>query len=201
MVKMRWLLMVAAMGGAAWAAQVDNFFVNPSFELRASEENDWKLDKGGATEASFVVNSQEAGDGDRSACVTIGRVAEWGTQFGQAVDAGQQGHTYTFAVLVKAVGQPVTVRLQIERRAKPFDRAAASEPVELKPEGWKCTSPSSARKIFARAGSPTSVARSPTAPTAPICSGCRKATMCPIASWRKKRMRSVAFTSSTSASA
>ncbi|MCX7006977.1 MAG: carbohydrate binding domain-containing protein, partial [Kiritimatiellaeota bacterium] len=123
------------------SARPGNFFTNPSFEnscfvMCSADQDDWHLDKAGATEASFAVNKADAAAGDRSACVTIGRVAEWGTQFGQAVDAGQQGKTYTFAVLVKAVQQPVKVWLQIERRAKPYDRAAESEPVVVKKDGW-----------------------------------------------------------------
>ena len=117
-------------------AQPDNYFTNPSFELRATDESDWHLDKAGATDAGFVVNNLEAAAGDRSACVTIGHVDDWGTQFGQAVDAGQKGKTYTFAVLAKAVQEPVTVELDIERRAKPYDRAATSVPVTLKKDGW-----------------------------------------------------------------
>ena len=127
-----------AMGNAAADTGVrpENFFTNPSFEIRATDETDWQLDKAGATEAHFVVNNVEAAAGDRSACVTIGRVADWGTQFGQAVEAGQKGKTYTFAVLAKATQKPVTAWLQIERRAQPYDQAAASEPVTLKQDGW-----------------------------------------------------------------
>ena len=117
-------------------ARPDNFFTNPSFEMRAADETNWHLDQAGETEARFVVNNLDAADGDRSVCVTIGRVAEWGTQFGQHVDAGRKGKTYTFAVLAKAVQEPVTVELDIERRAKPYDRAATSAPVTLKQDGW-----------------------------------------------------------------
>ena len=117
-------------------AQPENFFANSSFEMRAADETDWHLDKAGNTVASFGVNNADAAAGDRSACVTLGHVAEWGTQFGQSVVAGQKGKTYTFAVLAKAVQQPVKVWLQIERSAKPYDRAAASEPVTVKSAGW-----------------------------------------------------------------
>ena len=117
-------------------AQPKNFFADPSFEMRAADETSWHLDQAGATEARFVVNNLDAADGDRSVCLTIGRVADWGTQFGQHVDAGQKGKTYTFAVLAKAVQEPVTVELNIERRAEPYDRAAASEPVTLQKDSW-----------------------------------------------------------------
>ncbi len=143
----RWLLVtLLALGGGpvraaepvavANPAQPANFFANPGFELRATDEVGWHLDLAGATEARFIVNNLDAAAGDRSACVTIGRVADWGTQFGQRVDAGQKGKTYTFAVLAKAVQAPVSVQLQIERSGKPYDRAAASEPVALKADSW-----------------------------------------------------------------
>ena len=130
------LARVAAWSAGDAGARPENFFANPSFELRATEDAGWHLDKAGTTEAHFVVNNVDAAAGDRSACVTLGRVAEWGTQFGQQVDAGRKGKTYTFAVLAKAVQAPVPVWLQIERSAKPYDRAAASEPVTLQKDGW-----------------------------------------------------------------
>ena len=139
----RWMAFgLLALGGvSAWAAaepqpQPANFFTNPSFELRATDATDWHLDKAGSTEARYLVNNADSAAGDRSVCVTIGRVAEWGTQFGQPVDAGQKGKTYTFAVLAKAVQAPVPVWLQIERRSKPYDRAAACEPVTLTQDKW-----------------------------------------------------------------
>ncbi len=131
---------VSALGAGAAAAdaqpQPANLFTDPSFELRAMDATDWHLDKAGTTEARYLVNNVDSAAGDRSACVTIGHVAEWGTQFGQPVAAGQKGKTYTFAVLARAVQAPVPIWLQIERRAKPYDPAAASEPVTLTQDKW-----------------------------------------------------------------
>ena len=67
-----WMMLAAALTGApVWGAgavvQSQNLFANPSFELRATEESGWHLDVAGATEASFVVNNDEAAEGDRSA--------------------------------------------------------------------------------------------------------------------------------------
>jgi hypothetical protein len=127
----------ATNGASATAgAQPENFFADPSFEMRALDETGWHLDKAGKTEARFAINNGDAAVGDRSAQVTIGPVEEWGTQFGRKVDAGQKAKTYTFAVVAKAVQQPVQICLQIERCAKPFDRAAVSEPVLLNKDGW-----------------------------------------------------------------
>ena len=63
-------------------------------------------------------------------------MADWGVQFGQNMDAGAKGKTYTFAAVAKAVKDPVAVRLEIERPASPWDRAAASDKVTLKPGAW-----------------------------------------------------------------
>ena len=111
-------------------------FANPGFELVGPGADEWHLDRGGDTEAEFAVDRQDAGEGERSARVRIGRVSEWGAQFGQSVAAGKQGRMYTFAVLAKAVQQPVNVDLQIERRAKPYDRAAKGGPFTLTPGKW-----------------------------------------------------------------
>ena len=119
-----------------------NLFANPSFEQGRDE---WRIDKGGKTAASFTVDKADAARlrrsrvataGQYSALVTIGAVEEWGTQFGQSVDAGAQGRTYTFAVLARSTRGPVSVDLQIERRGKPYDRAARSEPFTLRGEKW-----------------------------------------------------------------
>ena len=108
-----------------------NFFTNPSFEKPVMGEDSWRVDRDRGTVARFTVDNTDAADGERSARVTIGQVQGWGTQFGQGVNGGQIGKTYTFAVMAKAAKEPVAVNLQIERRAKPYDRATAGEKVIL----------------------------------------------------------------------
>ncbi|MFQ5808590.1 MAG: carbohydrate binding domain-containing protein, partial [Armatimonadota bacterium] len=84
---------------------------------------------------SLVVNADDAADGKQSALVTMGSASEWGGQFGQKLEeAGGVGKTYTFAVLLKGVGGPVLVRLEVERAGRPWDRAVKGEEV-LIPEG------------------------------------------------------------------
>jgi len=110
----------------------DNLFMNPGFEQGQAE---WHLDKAGKTAAQFTVDTA-AGDTAPSGHVIIDTVEDWGTQFGQSMDAGAQGKTCTFAVVAKSAGEPVHVRLEIERRANPYDRAALSEKVTLKKDAW-----------------------------------------------------------------
>jgi hypothetical protein len=140
----------------ALAAGPQNLFANPSFELG---REGWAADKAGHTECQFSVDNQEAAEGQFSALLKIGAVEEWGVQFGQSFPAGEPGKTYTFAVFAKSAGA-VEAGLQIERRARPWDRAAGahfkltSQWQELHltftvaqpfPEGWfaylSCTQP------------------------------------------------------------
>jgi hypothetical protein len=58
-------------------------------------------------------------------------------QFGQKVSAGQVGKTYTLAVFVKRVGDPVTLRLEIERAGQPWDRVVRGEDTLVEGESWK----------------------------------------------------------------
>ncbi len=111
----------------------ENLLANPGFELGS---HSWHLDKGGKTDAQFTVDNSDAYDGQHSALVTIGSVEEWGAQFGQTLDAGSVGKTYTFAALAKSTGQPVVAALQIERRAKPWDRVAKSRQFTLTADEW-----------------------------------------------------------------
>jgi hypothetical protein len=121
--------------GAATPEAAENFFANASFEKRGGEEV-WRVDRDRGTVCQFAVDNSAAAAGDHSIRVTIGEVKGWGTQFGQAVAGGMKGKTYTFAVLAKAVREPVVVWLQIERRAKPYGRVMATKEVALGPEGW-----------------------------------------------------------------
>jgi hypothetical protein len=117
-------------------ADTANLFSNPGFEITGLGAGEWRIDRGRDTEAEFAVDRQDAGEGDRSARVRIGRVSGYGMQFGQSVPAGQQGRSYTFAVLVKATQQPVKLGLQIERRAKPYDRPTKGATVTIAPGKW-----------------------------------------------------------------
>ena len=131
------LLFILQNAPALKAAQAaENFFANASFEKRGGGEDGWHVDRDRGTVCQFAVDTADAAAGDRCVRVTIGEVKGWGTQFGQSVAGGQKGKTYTFAVLVKAVREPAPVRLQIERRAKPYDRVMASREVTLGAEGW-----------------------------------------------------------------
>ncbi len=113
----------------------ENFFLNPSFEEGTVP---WRMDKGGGTVADFIVDKKDAIDGKYSALVTIKTVEEWGSQFGQTMDfGGEKGKTYTFAVLAKSMKGAITVDLQIERHADPWDRVAKSNKFTLQEEdGW-----------------------------------------------------------------
>jgi len=82
----------------------------------------------------LVVNDADAVEGKRSALLTMGTVPQ--VQFGQQVKAGQVGKTYTCAVLVKALGEPVTVRLEVERAVSPWDRAVRGKDIELPADQW-----------------------------------------------------------------
>ena len=82
----------------------------------------------------FVVTGDDAVDGRQSALLTMATVP--GGQFGQKVEAGEPGKTYTFATFVKPLDQPVTVRLEIERAGRPWDRAVRGEDTELPADKW-----------------------------------------------------------------
>jgi len=115
------------------AQQPRNLLANPGFELG---RDGWQLDKAGKTNARFTIDKTEAFAGQFSALIAIEGVEEWGTQFGQTIEGGAVGKTYTFAVAAKASKAPVAVVLEIERRAKPWDRAARSDKVTLKTDAW-----------------------------------------------------------------
>ena len=85
---------------------------------------------------SFVVNGDDAAHGKQSALLTMGSVSGQGGQFGQTIKGKgiRVGKTYTFAALVKPLGGPVSARLEIERPARPWDRAVKGPDVRV-PEG------------------------------------------------------------------
>ncbi|NUQ63873.1 MAG: carbohydrate binding domain-containing protein, partial [Pirellulales bacterium] len=133
------VLFVSLSGDAAAAepqrnARVANLFGNAGFEEGREE---WQLDQGGKTVARFSVDDRDAGAGQRSAVLALDKVDSWGVQFGQRIEAPAVGKTYTFAVLAKSVKEPAAIRLEIERRADPYDRAAASSRFDLRPEAWR----------------------------------------------------------------
>jgi hypothetical protein len=132
-----WMCLVLLLGQGTRAAgqgqPSKNLLANPSFELGSQG---WHADTGGHTEARFAVEAVEAPDGRHGARLTVGKVEEWGVQFGQTLDAGAVGRTYTFAAVARSAGKPVTATLQIERRAEPWDRAARSRPFTLTRDTW-----------------------------------------------------------------
>ncbi|MBN2506171.1 MAG: hypothetical protein JXQ71_05705 [Verrucomicrobia bacterium] len=75
-----------------------------------------------------------APDGVHSALVTLGTVP-W-AQFGQKVSAGQFGKTYTMAVWVRSVGDPVMARVEVERAGPPWDRAARGGDTWIGADRW-----------------------------------------------------------------
>ena len=123
----------AAAASTARAETPKNLFANGGFEQGQSA---WKLDKARGTIASFAVDRDEAAAGGYSARVTVGKVAEWGVQFGQRMAGGKKGTTWTLAGMARAVAGSPSVRLEIERAAKPWDRAARTAAVRLSKDKW-----------------------------------------------------------------
>jgi len=117
----------------AVAKAPQNLFANPSFE---AGRDAWQFSTAGGTVAKYTIDNLEAAAGVASALVTIDAVADWGVQFGQSIEAGARGKTYTFAAVARVVKDPVAVRLEIERRGAPYDRAAASDKVTLAAGAW-----------------------------------------------------------------
>ena len=127
------LLTAVAWAAVAVAESGPNLLSNPSFE---EGQREWHFSTAKGTQVRLAIDGSDAADGDYSAKVTLEKVAGWGTQFGQSIAAGKVGKTYTLAVLAKAVNAPVTVRLEIERSGKPYDRAVRSEVLTLTKGEW-----------------------------------------------------------------
>ncbi len=83
---------------------------------------------------SFAVNDEEAIEGTQSAVINMGTVP-W-SQFIQKVKPPAAGKTYTFAAAVKAVDEPVRLRLEVERAGSPWDRAARSDETLVPSDKW-----------------------------------------------------------------
>ena len=128
------LSLCLALQGVIFAEdELENFFLNPSFEDGVVN---WRMDQDAGTVASFIVDDKDSIDGDQSALVTIDTAAGWGSQFGQSVAGGENGRTYTFAVLVKSESGAATVNLQIERPADPWDRALRGTLTTFQEDEW-----------------------------------------------------------------
>jgi hypothetical protein len=124
------ITMVAPRMGHAY----ESAFADSGFEFGTGG---WSVSTAPGTEAEFAADGVDAAEGSRSALVTVGEVREWGVQFGQPLEPYPRGTTCTFAVMARAVGDPVPVSLQIERSADPWDRAARSEQVVLGTDAWQ----------------------------------------------------------------
>ena len=126
------VLALACAAGRA-AKPPANFFGNAGFEMGQSF---WHMDTGEGTVARFAADATDAAEGRHSALVTIEKIGKWGVQFGQKIECGRKGRTYTFAAMVKPVGGPVRLGLEVERRAKPWDRAGRSAARRVGPGQW-----------------------------------------------------------------
>jgi hypothetical protein len=123
----------AGLALAADAQRPKNLLANPNFELGPDP---WNMDTGRGTEARFTVDKENARDAEYSALVTVDKVADYGVQLGQDVPGGRVGRTYTFALLAKSVGGPVTVGLTVQRNGNPYDSAGNGDPVTLEKDHW-----------------------------------------------------------------
>jgi len=110
-----------------------NMFTNPGFELGTAA---WNASRAPDTDVDFQVVDDMAAEGEHSALIELGASSGWGLQFGQRFPAGRKGKTYTFAALGRSVGGPVSVQLEIERPADPWDRAARGQPTTLTEDKW-----------------------------------------------------------------
>ena len=94
----------------------------------------YRISRAAGRAPSLAIDGNDALDGKQSALLTMG-TAPW-AQFGQKVPGGQTGKTYTLAVFAKSLGEPVPVRLELERAASPWDRAARGPETEVGAEQW-----------------------------------------------------------------
>jgi len=109
---------------------------SPSFTVVGPSSRQARSASEGTT-ASETRSASEASkslDGNHAALLTMGTAPY--AQFGQKLNAGQVGKTYTLAAFVKSVGEPVRVRLEVERAGRPWDRAARGEDIEVGPDPW-----------------------------------------------------------------
>ncbi|MBT7298526.1 MAG: hypothetical protein HN849_03385, partial [Victivallales bacterium] len=86
---------------------------------------------------SLVTTTEDAPEGKRCALATMGTTTGRDSHLGQKTQrAGQRGKTYTFAALVRAVGEPVRLHLELERAGKPWDRVVKAKDVVVGPDQW-----------------------------------------------------------------
>jgi len=124
----------AAFAGRAAAQETaPNLFRNAGFEEGTAG---WGGSTSTGTVAKFEVTQDDAAEGGHSALVTIGAVSGYGYQFGQRVPGGQKGKTYTFAVFLKAVGDPVPLGLEIERAGGDYGRAVRTNMALVTADRW-----------------------------------------------------------------
>lgn len=94
----------------------------------------WQITSSGGRVPSLSVTTEDAVEGKKSALLTMGTV-RWG-QFGQKIQAGQLGKSYTFAVFVKPIEETVRLRLEVERAGRPWDRAIRGKDIVVPPDKW-----------------------------------------------------------------
>jgi len=88
--------------------------------------------------ATLTVDDADAAEGKQSALLSLGAITGRGATLQQEIkpDKINVGKTYTFAAMVKALDEPVVARLEIERPASPWDRAAKSQNIPCKENEW-----------------------------------------------------------------
>ncbi len=96
----------------------------------------YEVSKAQGAVPSFAASAEDPWEGTRSALLTFGAVSGRGGQFGQKVAGGQPGKTYTFAVFARAVGGAAAAHLEIERSARPWDRALKAADVRIPDDKW-----------------------------------------------------------------
>lgn len=83
---------------------------------------------------SLRIIREDAAEGTQCAEVVMATVPY--AQIGQKISAGSPGKLYTVAAMVKPVGSPATVRLEVERAGSPWDRAVRGKDQVLPPDRW-----------------------------------------------------------------
>jgi beta-galactosidase len=94
----------------------------------------YRISRAQGRSPELTIDQQDAWDGQHSALLTLG-TAPW-AQFGQKVPGGEAGKTYTLAVFAKSLGEPVPLRLEVERAASPWDRVVRGSETEVGAEQW-----------------------------------------------------------------
>jgi hypothetical protein len=110
-----------------------NLLQNPSFE---SGITGWSVNNNDITAATYVVDKKDSIDGKQSVLATVDVIGGWGSNFYQGgLPAGKVGDEYTFSVLAKSEGGPVTITLSVERGGDPWDKVAR-ETVTFGEDEW-----------------------------------------------------------------